>query len=784
MTGKDISAAAEFRVPLRVEFADGANPAGTPVRLEADLDELSGGRLPEGMLDPHSLRVERRRADGTAEILPVQFDERLYYGNRGWIAFFVRDIAAESAYALLFDRRGADGALRDLPYMPAAGVGDELFAQKDAYNPICVPGMQPFPIPADFDGDGTVDLVSSSHYSNAVGMPWAGVFFWKNLGGNADPRFAPPVRLRAENADVRDPFPEHFSYADADGGDVEKFIRFPPRRDFISEFYIRCDLFDWFGTGRLDLITLSRDGGIRVYRNTGSRRPDGSPVLELAVRIPLPACMAPGYPGLRVVDYDGSGRGSILLTGWNIDQALEYGQLLVMHRTGGTAEAPEFTLRKPIMSQFYSPDSARFTVPADETDYHNVSNFCGERAWCIDYADVDGDGRPELLNRRGTGSDRGVIEVWKIKGSPEKPILEHAGLLPIPFPENVYGFEFRIVRNAAFDGCLVARRNEIRYFRRMRENMLEPDAFADSGVLLGQAARLQPAGYTRPWPIAGRNGLTDLVLGDEAGYLSLARNVGTPENPCFAWPERMTDKSGKVLHFCRESILHDYNLERGCGQLKPCVADWDGDGAPDILMSGNTNRIFWLSGLDLAAGSVGRIVEITVENGSFAWRKSVLARDVDGDGVCELLAVNAEQEFCWYKQAGSPGRVREWRKLRFPDGKIICSNDIPPRQFPDPPAAFDFADWEGRGVPDLYVATNFRVTRLAGCDDAMTVFARPEFVDLPDGPLYLGLHENQLVFTDINADGVPEMLVGTEAGQIHVFHRDYLAKRVSRAFAE
>ena len=33
-------------------------------------------------------------------------------------------------------------------------------------------------------------------------------------------------------------------------------------------------------------------------------------------------------------------------------------------------------------------------------------------------------------------------------------------------------------------------------------------------------------------------------------------------------------------------------------------------------------------------------------------------------------------------------------------------------------------------------------------------------------------------------DGVPEMLVGTEAGQIHVFHRDYLAKRVSRAFAE
>ena len=212
------------------------------------------------------------------------------------------------------------------------------------------------------------------------------------------------------------------------------------------------------------------------------------------------------------------------------------------------------------------------------------------------------------------------------------------------------------------------------------------------------------------------------------------------------------------------------------------LRDWAPDGVFDGVRSGNTDgSVAIFPSKRVFVGVEHPMAKLTVENGAFAWRKGILARDVDGDGVCELLAVNAEQEFCWYKQAGSPTRVREWRKLRFDDGKVITSNDIPPRQFPNPAAAFDFADWSGTGICDLFVSTNFRVTRLAGCGREMTVFRRPEFVDLPDGPLYLGLHENQAAFADIDADGVPEMLVGAESGLIHVFHRDYITGAVSRA---
>ena len=774
---------AQFCVPLEMTFAEDADLHSTPVRMMADFGELSRGKIEQGWLDPHTLRVERHYADGRKEILPVRFEERLYYGNRGWVTWRVLNREEKSQFFLAFDRREKSGTLKQAPYMPATGFGEEILVQGSAFNPLFVPGMHPFLIAADFNGNGKIDLVSTSHYSNVLGMPWQGVFFWQNTGSNSKPLFSVPVRLSADGVDVRDPFPENFSFASGDSSELDNVIHFAPRHDFISEFYGRADLFDWFGTGKLDLITLSRDGGIRVYRNTGHSHPDGSPVLELAVKIPLPKCLAPGFPGLRVVDYDGTGRPSILLTAWNLDHNLEYGQLIIMHRTGGTAEAPEFTLRTPVRSNYYSPSRSRFEIPAEEMDWHTVANFGGERAWCIDFADVDGDGKPELLNyRKSSAGDHAVVEVWKLLGTPERPLMEHAGLLAIPPEKGLFSFSFRVVKNAAFDGCIVGRRDEIRYFRRVKENMLESGALEDAGVLNETLAKLQPAGYTRPWPVPGKDELTDLLLGDEAGFLSIARNVGTVSKPCFTVPEKMRDKTGSILHFYRESFLHDWDLERGCGQLKPCAGDWDGDGSIDILCAGNTNRIFWLDDVNLAAGTAGKITELTVVQGEkITWRKGILMRDVDGDGILELLAVNMEQELVWYKQAGAPELLREWKKVYFEDGEVVTSGEIYKGPFPDPPAIFDLIDWHGRGMCDLYVASNFNLVHLEASDDSMMRFKRPELIHTPDGLIRLGLHENQLTFADLDGDGIPEMLVGTEAGLIHVFHRDWIAGKVNTA---
>ena len=131
-------------------------------------------------------------------------------------------------------------------------------------------------------------------------MPWGGVFFWRNIGSNGEPRFAPPMRLYADGVNL-----------------VQREYRMydiPPQREFISEDYLCCDVFDWFGSGRPDLITISQRGGIKVYRNTGERDAAGLPALELAATVAFPPLLAAGrYLQIKVRDWDGSGRPSLII---------------------------------------------------------------------------------------------------------------------------------------------------------------------------------------------------------------------------------------------------------------------------------------------------------------------------------------------------------------------------------------------------------------------------------------------------------------------------------------
>ena len=96
---------AQFCVPLEMTFAEDADLHSTPVRMMADFGELSRGKIEQGWLDPHTLRVERHYADGRKEILPVRFEERLYYGNRGWVTWRVLNREEKSQFFLAFDRR-------------------------------------------------------------------------------------------------------------------------------------------------------------------------------------------------------------------------------------------------------------------------------------------------------------------------------------------------------------------------------------------------------------------------------------------------------------------------------------------------------------------------------------------------------------------------------------------------------------------------------------------------------------------------------------------------------
>ncbi len=278
------------RAVLKVEFDQRAGNS-TPVRMDVDFDALLP-RGKSGLIDPNTI-VVKRRLRGKTRTYNVRFSKNLYYKNQGWVAWLADDPQKGGRWTIEFDMRAPDGRMAEPQYLPPVGVGDKLCYNGNRWQPIGVPGYHNSPIPVDWNADGLVDIISRSGGTNSIGMPMAGIFFWRNIGSNEEPRFDVPLRVSADGVDQEHTLDSYMVY-------------FKPRRGFMSEDYMTCDVFDWFGSGRMDLITLSRSGGIKVYRNTGRMDAAGMPVLELAQRPEYPSCIGKGrYPGLRVVDWDG-----------------------------------------------------------------------------------------------------------------------------------------------------------------------------------------------------------------------------------------------------------------------------------------------------------------------------------------------------------------------------------------------------------------------------------------------------------------------------------------------
>lgn len=393
-----------YRAFLEIDFDPDAG-AVTPVRMEVDFSRF----LPtEKLVDPHTLKVVRKRADGSEKEYRPWFSEMLYYGNEGHIALAVDDPRAGGEWRLVFRERGSDGELAPFPeHVPPVGVGDELLLNNDRWAPMRVPGMHPFPIAVDWDEDGRMDILSTSHYSNALDMPQAGVFLFRNSGSEAEPRFSVPLRLYAEGVDERDDhdpgvfvpvFPSTRAPDTESSSQPVELAAFPARKGFISEYYLRADVYPWFGSGRVDLITMSgQSRHIKIYRNTGEKDGVGLPRLELALKLPKPSGMI-GYVGLRVVDWDGEGRPSLVVG-------------------AGAADTTRIRLLRNLSDDPHHPDLWEVPMLQGCLD----REFTDLKPWTFDLFDLDGDGELELITMHELPPAGPTMKVYKNGGSKDRP---------------------------------------------------------------------------------------------------------------------------------------------------------------------------------------------------------------------------------------------------------------------------------------------------------------------------------------------------------------------------
>lgn len=127
----------------------------------------------------------------------------------------------------------------------------------------------------------------------------------------------------------------------------------------------------------------------------------------------------------------------------------------------------------------------------------------------------------------------------------------------------------------------------------------------------------------------------DLLIGTSGGEVLLAMNVGTRDRPAFG-PARPLEAGGKKL------------LVPGCAA--PAVADWDGDGLPDLVVGAEDGSVVWFKNEGRPGAPRLAAARPLVPPSPSPWRSDssrrpgewgVRARpavvDWDGDGKLDLL---------------------------------------------------------------------------------------------------------------------------------------------------
>ncbi len=596
-------------------------------------------------------------------------------------------------------------------------------------------GLWAWPLPMDFDGDGQFDLVV-----NCPDKPYNGVYFFANTNGdtrkNEFPLFKPARRISKSLSNTQ------VSYVDNKPRVLTPAAEYP---DFLK---------------------------------TGFDQPQ---------KLPLPGNVHPNKVRgnfWRYVDFDGDGKLDVVV---GADDWSEYGWdnaytasgqwtngplrgFVYLIRNTGTTESPAYEKPVKIMAGDKPIETFGWPSPnfADFKGNGKLDLICGEFLDGFTY-----------FENIGTRTQPKYAPGRRLKTPTGQPLtMDLEMITPIAVDWNKDGHVDLVVGDE--DGRVALIENTGQIVDGLPQ-FLPPHYFQQEADDVKFGALVTPVGVD--WD---GDGDIDLICGNSAGYLAFIENLSGPgvEHPKWAAPKYL-EADGKVIRFMagpNGSIQGPAEAKWGYTTLS--VADWDGDGLPDLIVNSIWGKVVWFKNIGTRKApklAAAQPIEVEWDGAQptlawgwlrpegkallTQWRTTPIAVDWNKDGLMDLVMLDHEGYLAYFERAKRDGKL-----VLLPPKRVFCDQKGNPLRFATGAAGksgrrkLSLIDWEGTGALDIFInSANAERWKQTGQQDGKWLFKNVGNVDT----LNLAGHDTSPTAVDWNHDGIPDLLIGAEDGHFY-----------------